>query len=453
MHCYFTKAMRNNKGGRIWVEGDSLRRAGFSPNKRYRVSYREEELELRLSKKGERSVSKRTRSQMVYPIIDLNNSKILDIFEENTPLKCWVEKGVIRISVHRIKKLQKEREERLLEKLEKGQSLAEAALFAGGGISTHGIHEGLKKSKIKAKIDSVAELDKRYLQLAERNLRPAMSYRGKVEDIEPKDIREADILSFSMPCTGHSGLGKAKKKIKMAEEHEEASTAIFGVINYIVHSNPSVMVSENVVSARGSATYVLLKSELNRIGFDVFEYELDHRQAGSVEKRKRYWFVAVSKGLAKLFSFGEMKVPVYPRKHQTIGSLLRERKGEKWMPADYFSARLAKNRQSGRGFAPAFVGAKERETKVIPRNYTKRQISNPHLVSEDGKSIRLFNPAEHARIKGVPEKLVEGAADTVAHEVLGQSVLYRHAFGMGEMIGNYLSRIKAAKQRARSRKG
>ncbi len=441
MHIFLTKTALNDKGGRIWIEGEPLRGAGFRPNMRFRINYLDGKIELKTSKKGERSVSKRTRSNMVYPIIDINNQKVLEVFDYDTPLKCCVEKGKITISIHKIRELQAEREQRVLDKLWSGKAIKEATLFAGGGISAHGIAKGIKRAGVKSKIDAIAELEDSYLQLAMRNLKPRVSYRGKIEEIESEDIVKTELLSFSMPCTGHSNHGKAKKKIKIAEQHDQASTALFGVINYIIHSNPAVMISENVIQAQNSATYILLKSELERIGYSVFEYTLDHEQAGSIEKRKRYWFVAVSKGLEKLSPFKGLEIPKYEKQYMSIKNLLNERREEKWMPETYFNTRLEKNQASGRNFSPSFVDGDSENTNVIPRNYTKRQISNPHLIDKKSGRIRLFNPIEHARIKGIPPKLIEGASDTKAHEILGQSVLYNHAVGVGELVGNYLKTL------------
>jgi DNA (cytosine-5)-methyltransferase 1 len=245
-----------------------------------------------------------------------------------------------------------------------------------------------------------------------------------------------------MPCTGHSSHGKASNKIKIAEEHTQANTALFGVVNYIVNSNPSIMISENVIQARNSATYILLKAEINRLGYDVFEYILDNKQAGSIEKRKRYWFVAVSKGLSKKVNLNNLIIPTYKKQNKTIKSILNERSEEKWMKSNYFNARLEKNVLNNRGYKTSFVDENQDSVNVIPRNYTKRQISNPHFINKEGDKIRLFNPEEHCLIKGVPFKLLEGVSDTKAHETLGQSVLYKQAMGIGELIGEFCSKIK-----------
>jgi len=114
------------------------------------------------------------------------------------------------------------------------------------------------------------------------------------------------------------------------------------------------------------------------------------------------------------------------------------------MSITHFDRRAKLNQKNGRNFGKCFVSPSDENTNVIPRNYTKRQISNPHLEEKESGRIRLFNPAEHARIKGVPEKLVSGVSDTKAHEILGQSVLYNHSKGIGEMVGKYLNAVKRA---------
>lgn len=438
---FYTTVAKNTKGGRIWIEGEALRNAGFAPNKRYRVKYDENHLELRLSNKGERNVSKRTRFQEVFPIIDINNQRVLEIFEEDTPIVCHVERGVIRISIHKIRELKEKREAQYLEKLKQGAPLNESALFVGGGISAHAIHQGLKESGVKSNIDTIAELESAYLQIAQRNLGPVYSIKSRIEDIETRFIRNSDILSFSMPCTGHSTQGKTSNKIKCAEEHKDANTAIFGVVNYIVHSNPAIMISENVIQAKTSATYILLKAELNRLGYDIFEYDLDEKMAGSIEKRRRYWFVAVSKGLNKLSRFDKISIPMFEKQYKTVSNVLKARKDEKWMAESYFDKRLKKNKESGRNFAPSFVTSSDSQTNVIPRNYTKRQISNPHYHDAKSGKIRLFNPIEHARLKGIPSKLIKNVTDTRAHEILGQSILYNHARGIAQMIGTHAKEL------------
>lgn len=52
--------------------------------------------------------------------------------------------------------------------------------------------------------------------------------------------------------------------------------------------NPSVVVSENVVQARDSASYMLVRAYLKEQGYVITEDVLDARQAGTIEDRDRW---------------------------------------------------------------------------------------------------------------------------------------------------------------------
>jgi len=61
----------------------------------------------------------------------------------------------------------------------------------------------------------------------------------------------------------------------------------------------------------------------------------------------------------------------------------------------------------------------------------------PH--PENPALLRLFTPAEHARLKGIPERLIEGiTSPTTAHAYLGQSVIWPAFRVLGEVIGKAL---------------
>src|SRR3546814_9683665 len=56
----------------------------------------------------------------------------------------------------------------------------------------------------------------------------------------------------------------------------------------------------------------------------------------------------------------------------------------------------------------------------------------------DPTLLRQITPVEHARIKGVPEKMIEGLGITIAHQMLGQSILAKPFRALADHIGNAL---------------
>ena len=442
---FYTQSLETKKGSRIWLEGKRLEDAGFGPGQKYQVIYNREQkrLELIATSAGERIVSKKSRYDQILPIIDICNDSVTKIFGPGTPVVAKVQDGRIVITQHQIESNRRIRESEMAMLLNNDGEVLEGSLCSGGGVSTHAIHEGMKSAGVNSKVSLLAEYDPRYLQVAKR-LFPYVEtiHQGKIEDVLLEDIPRLNVLSFSLPCTGHSIAGKTKNKIKTAEEHKDASTAVFGALKYIVQSNPAVIISENVIQAKDSATYILLKAEIKRIGYEIKEFILDEKQAGSIEKRKRYWFVAISSGFKSVLN--EIEPKIYSKKYNTVGEALDKDYSGDWMPASYYDSRLEKNIQNGRGFSKNFATDNTEQTNVITRHYTKRQISNPHY--HKGDKIRLFTVAEHARLMGIPEMILEGVADTVGHEILGQSILYNQAHGLSSAVMAAIKNLVAEKK-------
>ena len=167
---------------------------------------------------------------------------------------------------------------------------------------------------------------------------------------------------------------------------------------------------------------------------------LNQNDAGSLEKRDRWWFVAVSKGLAAGFSLDGL--PARAREHDRLGDVMQDIADDDPMWADntYLADKADRDRLAGKGFARQFVGPESTAVGGVGRGYAKRRSTEPFIQRADGKE-RLLTPIEHARVKQVPEILVQDLSATLAHEVLGQSVLFHHATALAEHVGNHLRRI------------
>lgn len=435
-----TRILETSKGARLWLEGVKLRSLGFERDALYNTEITEDTITLTLSDNGKKKVSGRTKNGESLPIIDLCGKWLKDVFDFNELVTARIENGKITVKRHKEGMAKREREHRLVN----SPVLKEGVLCYGIGVSAHALSMGMRDSGVKSEVSLVMEREAKYLQVAEKNnitmQENPIVIQGNIEDCDVDDLETLDFLSLSLPCTGHSPAGKTKNKIKKAEEHGRDSTAIFGAVKTIYKTNPSVIISENVVQAQDSATYILFKSELRRLGYKIFEVILDETYSDSLERRRRYWFVALSENIAEGFSFDNLMDFVPERKYNKIGELL-EKGQHNFFSDEMFKKREKTNKANGRGFKCNFVNDETEMIGVIPRNYTKRQVSNPHYQAVEGE-VRLFTPTEHARIKGIPEELVEGIADTTAHEGLGQSILYAHAFILAKAIGEHIKNLR-----------
>ncbi|MCP4914543.1 MAG: hypothetical protein GY909_15620 [Oligoflexia bacterium] len=437
-----TKIISSSKGPRLWVEGVKLGSNGFVKGESYSRVVSGSSIILKSDPEGKYKVSGKSRNGQSLPIIDLCGKWLDKLYSVNDLVTAKIDNGVITIKLHHEGMALKDREKRLLSK----EKLSEGALCYGIGVSAHAISKSLEDSNIDSTLDLAMELETKYLQVANKNNEylgaNTKIFQGKIEECNPEEIPTIDILSLSLPCTGHSPQGKTKNAIKKAEEHSSDATAIFGAMKVIYKSNPSIIISENVVQAKDSATYILFKSELRRLGYEVFETTLDHTHSNALEKRKRYWFVAISKNVSKGFSLDSLNNIKIEKRFRRISDVIKE--GE----SSYFSSQCFKkreeiNKKAGRGFKCNFVTGRDEFVNVIPRNYTKRQVSNPHYLNpENQEEVRLFSPREHALIKGIPPHLVKEIAATTAHEGLGQSILYSHAYLIANLLAYHIKELR-----------
>jgi len=438
------KERRNAK--RLWLEGLRLADCGFVQGAEYTVAYDMDNnsLELILAEtgKGTHKVAGRKRrgSERVDPIIDLCNKDIVDVFGGAVRVRTTLFKGRISVSLHHEERARIEREERTRDNLANGQ-IKEGTLCAGIGVATHATHEGLKMAGVESSVEWIVDVEGRYLQVAVDN-NPAVTedtrlFEAKLEEIEAELLGYVDYMQMSLPCTGHSKSGKSKNGIKNAEEHDEAATSVFGFFNILKAVNPSIVVSENVVEAQDSATYTLIKQELKRRGYVVHEKILGQEDAGTLESRTRYWFVAVSEGLAE---FDLNDLPQFAPKHEKMGDIEEavDPEDKMWADNQYLKDKSERDAAAGKGFAKRqLITAESTKVGTIGRHYMKRRSTEPFWTREDGKE-RLLTVNEHCAVKDIPAELVKGCLPTIAHEGLGQSILHPHAVLMAMRIGEGL---------------
>lgn len=444
----YTRMGQNRGAPRLWLEGGRLERCGFGVGAKFLVELdlTHRQVRLKLDPNGDRTVSGRKRNLAggqvrTTPIVDIAGSRLAEALGgDGARLRAVLASGEIVFDLHPVEKAIDAREKRTREHLEVG-FLTESALCAGAGVATLALQEGVENAGVQTRVDWIVDRDGRYLDLAAMN-NPAIApetrlYEASLEEVETAALTGTDLMQVSLPCTGHSLAGKAKRGLNQPEDHPTDALAVVGLIRILEAVNPSVVVSENVTQARESASYALIRAYLHEQGYVIFEDIMDSRQAGTIEDRERWWMVAISRGLADGFTMDN--IPVQPRTFATLGEAMDaiDRDDSRWKAFEYLEAKAIRDAAAGKGFKRQLVDETTTQVGTIGRGYAKARSTEPFIVREDGLQ-RLLTAAEHARVKGIPENLVDGASDTVAHEVLGQSILYGHAKGIGQAIGAHL---------------
>jgi DNA (cytosine-5)-methyltransferase 1 len=436
-HVSYQTIGTNRTKARLWIEGHKLAAAGFVKGATYTLRGEGDVLELFLDPEGDRKVSGKTTATGDKPIVDIVLGPKNADLPSGTRVRVLFREGRVSVRVHHEETARVVREARFKAHMAAG-TLREASMFTGGGVSTHAIHTALRDYGHNAHLAWVVDADASYLDAAARSGHSVTDTTsmlvGRAEEIERQFFQPVDILSFSMPCSTFSKAGKAKHG--QAPEDHEGATALFGTMTAIRASNPAVLISENVVEAKDSPAYTLMKAELARLGYTVHERVMDSADTGTLENRKRYWFVALSNGIAAGFDFTLIHVGARSTP-QRIADLLETGIPDKaWFDASYFDAKAEVDAAAGKGFKRQVLSGEETRCGTIGRFYAKRRSTEPFLQGPDGRQ-RLFTPREHARMKSVPEALVEGINPTRAHEILGQSVDWRQAYiAMGAVLAH-----------------
>ena len=433
MDIKYAKIGSNKSNGRIWLEGNNLIKAGFIEGAPYRrvdnIDGRQISLFLTADNPAatDRKVTASKRGGKSRPIIDLCDRTITEIFGDARRVRVTFSNGQIVIEAHH-EDINKETRETAFRKRYKAGQLREASLFTGGGISTEAIHSALDEAGlIDGACKWVAEIEPRYIESAQDNCfavdDTTAILTGPVEEIETEFYSTVDVLSFSMPCAGFSKAGSVKHK-QTSEEH--SGSTLFATVSAIKASNPAVIISENVVESQSSPMYQLLRGELERLGYTIFESILGPEHTGSVEHRRRYWFVAISSGLAP----SSLEVPSVELNSTPLAQFLESVDDSQFCENQYLKDKSVRDSQAGKGFAKRQLLTGD-ETKVgtIGRHYAKRRSTEPFIVRDDGKE-RLLTPTEHARVKSIPERLIAGNGMTIAHQILGQSVDFLQPYNL-----------------------
>ena len=153
--------------------------------------------------------------------------------------------------------------------------------------------------------------------------------------------------------------------------------------------------------------------------------------------------VAITKGLGETFSFDNLKVNNV--RESCISNILDPipLDDDRWKRYEYLAEKEIRDKAAGKGFRRQLLTGKEDGCGVIGRHYFKGRSTEPFLIHPVRPELsRLFTKGEHARIKGIPQEILNGVSETTAQEMAGQSVGYGQFESVGEEIGGCLLPVR-----------
>ncbi|WP_394475172.1 DNA cytosine methyltransferase [Ralstonia mannitolilytica] len=454
---YYIKRIGQNRGApRIWLDRQT-ERAGFEPGQRYDVVVQGRTVVLQANPDGSRVVSSKKDGDKTNPIIDLNSRDLLALFDGMSSIRVAVKQGKIYLLPLASELKKQERFGRLREKLEAGDPLAVGSLSHGGGILSHAIHSGLKASGVENRLAFANDIREELLEHAavhndawDEN---TMVFSAPLQELAFDErgvaqIPKVEILEMGLPCSGESRAGKAKRGLSSGEAHPDVGHLVVGALVILSKANPAAVVFEQVPTYASSASANILRNQLRDMGYVCHERLLRGSEWGALEDRVRWCMVAVSEGIE--FDFDQLQPP--GRGQQKLGDALENVPDDhpSWSSMAGLRAKELRDREAGKNFAMQIFDADSDFVGTITKGYSKVRSTDPKLRHPtDPTLLRQFLPSEHARIKGVPEHLVSGVSATVAHQILGQGVVYPPFVGVGKHLGESLEAAATGRRPAR----
>lgn len=450
MQGYYIKKVGEHRGApRVWLEGAQASRAGFSPGQRYDVEVQGQMVVLQANTDGSRVVSGKVIGERNNPVIDINSKALLAIFDGMAAIRVVVKQDQIFLMPLASEVKKRERFVRLRDKLENGDPLAIGSLSHGGGILSHAIHSGLEQSGVGSTLAFANEIREELLEHAaihndawseNTQILAAPMQELAFDSRGVASIPKVEIMEMGLPCSGASKAGKSKRGLEHPEAHPHVGHLVVSALVIVSKANPCFVILENVPEYSQSASADILRNQLKDMGYNTHERILNGKEWGALENRNRWCMVAVSHGIE--FDFNQLQPPVVLEKK--LGDVLESLALDdpRWTPMQGLKDKEVRDLAAGKGFKMQTFDAEAESIGTVTKGYAKVRSTDPKIKHPTNPDLlRQLTPVEHARIKQVPEHLVDGLCNTTAHEVLGQGIVYAPFKSVGEHVGNSLNEL------------
>lgn len=444
-HVAYLRPYQKDGLTRIFIQGRRVSDSGFAPGARFAVSYGKDAIEIRVTDGIGKKVHSKTRNGGTWPIIDVFNQALDGALKGATRLKAEFSDGLIRIAAAGLSQAAYRRVERLLKSATARQALSAGSLFHGLGVLDHALHEGLAESGVKSKLAFAVEREDYGLDASLTNNplwhKDATAFLGDLDDIDLSDLPRLDILAAGIPCQGASPQGRTSLKLSAPELHPDVGHLFMTFLKVVERTEPGIVVIENVPQYANTLGFEMIRRAFERLGYALETTELLGNDFGALENRKRLVAIARSSGMPEVLPRLKM-APVTMKLADVLDEIALD--DPMWKAYEHVHAKLKRDKaKAGNGMKPNFLTPEAASVPVIIKGYAETKSWQPYLMHpHNGSLMRKFTAREHARLKGIPETLIRGLPETVAHQLLGQSVIHPLFRAVGRAIGDALRAVR-----------
>lgn len=391
-------SIQENKGvPRIWLEGKYLEKAGFLQGCNIKVQFFDDNIKIALDQSGERRISGKKST----PVIDINNSKLLEIFNIADKVKVIIKLGEILVT--RTKKAK-----RIATQLHDKSC---GSIFSGGGL----LDQSAKQAGFNTKW--AIEVEPKYADVWQANHNGSM-YNCDIASVDLEQLSQVELLIGGIPCEPFS-TARRNGTDEIPEEHKNADLSMFFLM-IVEQVNPRIIVLEEVPMYLKSGIGTATMAALRRMGYNVETRIVAGTDCGELTIRKRAIVVA---------SMGKISFPDCIAIERTMAEILQlpEDPECEWFTretkAHIFNG-WDNQKAKGNNFQSQIITPESRYVQTIPKRYFAQQAGNP-IVKHPTKQgmFRWLTLTEVKKIMGLPDSYDLGEYKTFAGEVMGQGVL------------------------------
>ncbi|WP_326430375.1 DNA cytosine methyltransferase (plasmid) [Stutzerimonas frequens] len=439
------KTIGSNRGKpRIWLQNHEVSGAGLAPGDRYDIHLKGGTVVIKANPDGSRVVSrKEDRRGVQNPVIDLNSVDLLALFDGMSSIRLVQRKGEIYLLPLASEIRKKERLSRLRRKVKSGEPLAVGSLSHGGGLLSHAVHEGLRQAGLESTTAFANEIRPELLEHSARTHEhwtddtialAAPMQELAFDEAAMRHIPRTEVMEMGLPCSGASIAGRAKRGTAKPEDHPHVGHLVVAALMILARANPALILFENVVPYASSASASILRNQLRDLGYVTHETVLKGADFNSLEHRDRWCMVAVTEGLH--FDWSMLQLP--EKQTLTLSDVLDDiaLDDPMWSEMAGLKAKQERDKEAGKGFMMQTYSGEANKIGTLTKGYAKVRSTDPKIEHpENPNLLRQITPAEHARIKQFPERVVENLSATIAHEMLGQSILRAPLVAASKLTG------------------
>jgi DNA (cytosine-5)-methyltransferase 1 len=404
------------KGGRVYLQGKWLLKAGFEPDARFEADITPGKIVLQLIEDGTRRVSGKLKKSI--PVIDIENQQVRDAFANTPRLLVTAREHTITITpAHTLVLVQ-----------ERHLSMTEGSLFSGGGFLTQAA------ASLGFTPRFGVEIEPDYAEVFEANHPAAAMFNCSVEEIPYESLRQyrpLGLLTMGIPCEPFSrsrhwdrGTDEAGKQIRrdreLPPEAHPNGDMVYWALRAVEATNAHTVLIENVPDFLKSSAFHILRNVLTRLGYNVEGRVIDPLDFGSLTSRKRAIIIArtgapVEWPAPTIFST------------RTMGEVLDPTEAGEWFTEDtkpWLFHHWREQQAKGNGFVSQKITPDSPSIGAITKRYFAGQGQHPvvkHPTLPD--TYRWLSLPEVKRLHGIEEDYFVGASKTLAGELIGQGVV------------------------------